>query len=254
MSLDPLASADHPNETWCIDFNGNFVLGDKTRCYPLTLTDQHTRYLLLCEAMNEPRFEPVQKYLTRAFREFGMPARIRSDNGPPFASLGWGGLSRLSIWWLQLGIVPERIEPGKPQQNGRHERMHKTLKQETANPPHPTLSDQQRAFDRFRRDYNDDRPHEALGMTPPAAHYEPSLRPMPDRPRAPQYGDPFVVRQVDDHGRLNWEGAKVLLTRLLAEQPVGLKPLDNDEWELFYGPLLIGYMLMRDGKPRVEPI
>src|SRR3984885_5830018 len=174
MSLDPLAKADHPNETWCIDFKGNFVLGDKTRCYPLTLTDQHTRYLLHCEAMNEPRFEPVQQHLTRAFREFGMPARIRSDNGPPFASLGWGGLSRLSIWWLQLGIVPERIEPGKPQQNGRHERMHRTLKLHTASPPQSSPRAQQIAFDKFLIEYNHERPHEALDMRIPAMLYAPS--------------------------------------------------------------------------------
>ena len=250
----PLEPCAWPNDLWCVDFKGHFACGDGTRCYPLTISDAASRYLIKCEAMTEPREGPTRMHFERAFREFGLPDRIRSDNGPPFATKTLGGLSRLSVWWLQLGIVPERIEPGQPQQNGRHERMHRTLKEHTANPPHPTLSDQQRAFDRFRRDYNDDRPHEALGMTPPAAHYEPSLRPMPDRPRAPQYGDPFVVRQVDDHGRLNWQGAKVLLTRLLAEQPVGLKPLDNDEWELFYGPLLIGYMLMRDGKPRVEPI
>jgi transposase InsO family protein len=154
MSADPLAPTNQSNDTWCVDFKGHFALGDKTRCYPLTLTDQHSRYLLKCEAMTEPKFLPVQHQFELAFCEYGLPLRIRSDNGPPFASVGLGGLSQLSVWWIQHGIVPERIEPGQPQQNGRHERMHKTLKQETANPPAACLIEQQRVFDRFRHLYN----------------------------------------------------------------------------------------------------
>ena len=250
----PLEPCSHPNDLWCVDFKGHFACGDGTRCYPLTISDAASRYLIQCEAMTEPREGPVRAHFERAFREFGLPDRIRSDNGPPFASKALGGLSRLSVWWVQLGIVPERIEPGQPQQNGRHERMHRTLKEQTANPPQPTLADQQRCFDRFRHDYNDERPHEALSMTPPAAHYEPSLRPMPDRPRALEYGDELVVRQVAPNGRIKWKGAVLYLTHLLGSQPVGLKEIDNDEWELFYGPLLIGYVLVREGKPRVEPV
>lgn len=250
----PLEPCSHPNDLWCVDFKGHFACGDGTRCYPLTISDAASRYLIQCEAMTEPREGPVRTHFERAFREFGLPDRIRSDNGPPFASKAIGGLSRLSVWWIQLGIVPERIEPGQPQQNGRHERMHRTLKEQTANPPQPTLADQQRCFDRFRHDYNDHRPHEALSMTPPAAHYEPSLRPMPDRPRAPEYGDERIVRQVAPNGYIKWKGASLRLTHLLGGQPVGLKEIDNDEWELFYGPLLIGYVLVRDGKPRVEPV
>jgi putative transposase len=251
MSLDPLAAADHPNDTWCIDFKGNFVLGDKTRCYPLTLTDQHTRYLLLCEGMTEPRFEPVQTYLTRAFREFGMPGRIRSDNGPPFASLGWGGLSRLSVWWIQLGVLPERIEPGKPQQNGRHERMHKTLKQETANPPAATRVEQQRLFDRFRGTYNDDRPHEALGQKTPASRYDSSPRSFPDSLRAPTYPETMKLRRVDSSGRFAFFGVHTL-TNTLAGQPVGLEPIDEDTWDLFYGPVLLGTLHVRNRKARLD--
>jgi transposase InsO family protein len=250
----PLEPCAYPNELWCIDFKGHFACGDGTRCHPLTISDAASRYLIKCEGLTEPKDGPVRVHIERAFHEFGLPDRIRSDNGPPFASKALGGLSRLSVWWIQLGILPERIEPGHPEQNGRHERLHRTLKEQTATPPQPTPCDQQRAFDRFRHDYNEQRPHEALSMTPPAAHYEPSLRPMPDQPRAPQYGNELLVRQVNVYGHISWKGDSLKLTALLAGQPVGLKPIDDDEWELFYGPLLIGYVLVRDGKSRVEPL
>jgi putative transposase len=249
--LDPCAE---PNDVWCIDFKGYFRLGDKTRCDPLTLTDAATRYLLKCEAVAATTEAPVRAELEKAFREFGLPKKIRSDNGPPFASKALGGLSRLSVWWIQLGILPERIEPGKPQQNGRHERMHRTLKEHTAQPPRETKTDQQRAFDYFRRDYNEKRPHEALGMTPPAAHYEPSPRVMPDKPRAPEYGDEHVVRRVSRHGSFAWKGQTLLAGAPLANQPIGVRQTDEDEWEIFYGPLLLGYVLVRDGAARIEPI
>lgn len=249
--LDPCAE---PNDVWCIDFKGHFPLGDKTRCDPLTLTDAATRYLLKCEAVTDTSEAGVRPELERAFREFGLPAKIRSDNGPPFASKALGGLSRLSVWWIQLGILPERIEPGKPQQNGRHERMHRTLKEHTASPPYATMVEQQRAFDRFRRDYNDARPHEALGMTPPAAHYEPSSRPMPERPREPEYADDIEVRRVNSNGNFTWKGTRFLAGAPLMNQPIGFRQTDEDEWELFYGPLLVGYLLVRDGAPRIEPV
>ncbi len=249
--LDPCAE---PNDVWCIDFKGHFALGDKTRCDPLTLTDAATRYLLKCEALLDTREAAVRAELEKAFREFGLPNKIRSDNGPPFASKALGGLSRLSVWWIQLGILPERIEPGKPQQNGRHERMHKTLKLHTATPPSETMADQQRAFDRFRRDYNEARPHEALGQTPPAAHYEPSLHTMPERPREPQYGDDFAVRRVNNAGHFTWRGHLLLAGAPLRRQPIGLRQIDEDECELFYGPLLLGYVLVRDGQARIEPV
>jgi len=250
----PLEPCQQPNDLWCVDFKGHFALGDGSRCHPLTITDGASRYLIKCEALTEPKEGPVRRHFELAFREFGLPTRIRSDNGPPFASKALGGLSRLSVWWVQLGIVPERIEPGQPQQNGRHERMHRTLGEHTAQPAAATMADQQRAFDRFRHDYNQERPHEALGQTPPAAHYEPSLRVLPDRPRAPEYGGDFVVRQVNSNGRLSWKGTMLRVTKLLAEQPVGLKPIDDDEWELYFGPLLIGVVLVRGGKPRIEPL
>lgn len=250
----PLEPCQQPNDVWCVDFKGHFALGDGSRCYPLTISDGASRYLIKCEALAEPKEAPVRRHFELAFREFGLPTRIRSDNGPPFASKALGGLSKLSVWWIQLGILPERIEPGQPQQNGRHERMHRTLGEQTANPAAATASDQQRVFDRFRHDYNEQRPHEALGQTPPCAHYEPSLRIMPDRPRAPEYGSDFVVRLVNLHGQFSWKSTMLKVGTLLNEQPIGLKQVDDDEWELFYGPLLIGVLLERGGKPRVEPL
>jgi putative transposase len=252
-SSNPLAHAELPNDVWCTDFKGDFALGDKTRCHPLTLTDAVARYLLKCEGLMHQTDVVVRPHFERAFREFGLPLRMRSDNGPPFASKAIGGLSRLSVWWIQLGITPERIEPGKPQQNGRHERMHLTLKQQTASPPEKTMADQQRAMDRFRHDYNDVRPHEALGQTPPGRHYEPSPRLMPDKPREPEYGADVEVRRVRPDGFVSWRGASLKLTPLLSAQPVAFKQIDQDEWELWYGPVLLGHVLLRDGTPKLDP-
>jgi len=249
--LDPCVE---PNDVWCIDFKGHFLLGDKHRCDPLTITDAASRYLLKCEAVPDTGEAAVRAELERTFHEFGLPKKIRSDNGPPFASKALGGLSRLSVWWIQLGILPERIEPGKPQQNGRHERMHKTLKQHTASPPSASMPEQQRAFDRFRRDYNNERPHEALGQTPPASHYEPSSRAMPERPREPEYGEDLVVRRVNKAGQFCFKATMLLAGAPLVHQPVALRQTDEDEWELFYGPLCIGYVLTRKEGVRIEPL
>jgi putative transposase len=249
----PLEPCAEPNELWCTDFKGHFALGDRTRCHPLTITDGATRYLVACEGLAAEKSVLARPHFERAFTEFGLPARIRSDNGSPFASKALGGLSELSVWWIQLGITPERIEPGQPQQNGRHERFHRTLKDHTTKPPAHSLAEQQRRFDRFRRDYNDLRPHEALGQKPPASVYEPSWRPL-RHPRAPEYGDGFEVRRISDNGKLRFGGTTLYVGRVLAGQPLGLRQTDEDEWELHYGPLLVGYLLVRNGEPRIEPI
>jgi putative transposase len=246
MSVDPLAPTTLANDTWCVDFKGHFALGDKTRCYPLTLTDQESRFLLKCEGMTEPKFLPVQREFELAFREFGLPLRIRSDNGPPFATVGLGGLSALAVGWIKYGITPERIEPGQPQQNGRHERMHRTLKQETANPPAASLLEQQRRFDRFRRIFNHERPHEALGQRPPASRYCNSVRALPDKPRSPAYADSMEVRRVNKSGFFSFHGASHRLSMCLAGEPVGLEPIDEDTWELFYGPVLLAELHIRN--------
>ena len=255
MTVTPLAETLHPNDTWCVDFKGHFMLGDKTRCHPLTMTDHVSRYLLKCEAVEKPDFVHVQPHFERAFREFGLPWRIRSDNGPPFATAGLGGLSELSVWWIRLGIEPERIEPGEPQQNGRHERMHRTLQEETASPPSLTRLGQQRAFDCFRRVYNQERPHESLKMKPPASVFVPSRRHMPEKPKSPEYPDTMAVKKLDDKGRLQIHRGKlfrVKLSKLLAREPIGMKPLDEDHWELFYGPVLIAELKIRSKEFRLE--
>jgi putative transposase len=251
-STSPLGEASEPNAIWCADFKGHFATGDGTRCYPLTVSDACSRYLIKCEGLVEPRYKPVREQFELAFREFGLPLKIRTDNGPPFASKSLGGLSHLQVWWLQLGIMPERIEPGHPEQNGRHERMHRTLKEQTASPPKASFVEQQRCFDAFRADYNDRRPHEALGQKPPATCYEPSRRAMPERLRVPEYGDDFKVRHADSGGYFGWKGDYLLAGSPLANQPLGLRQTDDDEWELHYGPLLLGYVLLRNGKPMIE--
>lgn len=243
-SVEPLALGSQPNEVWCTDFKGHFALGDKTRCHPLTLTDHASRYLLKCEALAAPTEEAVRIHYERAFREFGVPDRMRSDNGAPFASTAPGGLSALSVWWIRLGIVPERIEPGQPQQNGRHERMHKTLKAEVE--PQATMPEQQRAFDRFRHVYNDERPHEALGQKTPASRYDRSRRAMPSEPRSPEYPDSMKTRRLNEKGQLRFGGSKTHITRLLAGEPIGLDPIDEETWEIFYGPVAIGELRLRN--------
>jgi putative transposase len=249
----PLEPCSEPNELWCTDFKGHFELGDGTRCHPLTITDAATRYLIRCEGLARETCELARPHFERAFREFGVPERIRSDNGGPFASKAVGGLSPLSVWWIQLGILPERIEPGQPQQNGRHERFHRTLKEQTTEPPAATMADQQRAFDYFAHDYNNERPHESLGQKPPASVYEPSWRPLRE-PRDPEYGDGFEVRRIRENGRLSIVGKTLYVGRVLAGQPLGLRQTDEDEWDVYYGPLLVGYLLVRDGTPRIEPV
>jgi len=245
-SLLPLAPGEQANDLWCVDFKGHFTLGDKTRCHPLTVSDHVTRYLLKCEALAQPREQPVRMHFERAFREFGMPLRIRSDNGAPFATTGLGGLSALSVWWIKLGIVPERIEPGQPQQNGRHERVHRTLKAEA--PVQMTMPEQQHAFDRFRGIYNDVRPHEAFGGKTPASRYSPSPRLMPERLRSPEYPDTMKVRRIAANGSLCFGGKPFSFCTVLANEPVGLELVDEDTWEVFYGPILLAEVRVRGKK------
>jgi putative transposase len=177
----PLAPGTGPNAVWSTDFKGQFKTADGRWCYPLTLSDNFSRYLLCCRALHRPTGTRVKPWLECAFREYGLPSALRTDNGPPFASVGLAGLSRLSVWWIKLGIVPERIEPGHPEQNGRHERLHRTLKAEATKPPGATLTAQQRRFDRFRAEYNEERPHAALNQRPPASVYTRSARDYPSR-------------------------------------------------------------------------
>ena len=237
----PLAHAKAPNAVWCIDFKGHFAVGS-TRCYPLTITDAYSRFLIACVALSRPDGKRVRKLMEQVFDEFGLPDAIRSDNGTPFASSGIAGLSQLSTWWWKLGIRHERIQPGKPQQNGRHERMHLTLAQETASPPSANLKAQQRAFDRFRKEYNCDRPHEALGGDVPADHYERSLRPLPE----PRWGRPFRypedydLASVSRLGYLQWNGRATFLSSALAEETLGLDWKGRSGWHVYFGTMRLG--------------
>jgi putative transposase len=201
---------------------------------PLTITDAHSRYLLRCQHVSKTGGEPVRAVFEAAFREYGLPRALRTDNGAPFASRAIAGLSRLAVWWMKLGIVPERIAAGHPEQNGRHERMHRTLKQETASPPQANVAAQQRAFHRFRREYNEQRPHEALGMQTPSAVYRPSPRAYPARVTEPEYGSALQVRRVDRSGVFYWKGDVVFLSETLMGEPIGLLPQDDRFYTVYF--------------------
>ena len=239
---EPFTGAVEANDVWCLDFKGWFRTGDGTRIDPLTLQDAASRYLLACTGLSQPRAAPVQRAMRRAFGEYGLPRAIRTDNGPPFAGVGLGGLSTLSVWWIKLGIIPERIEPGHPEQNGRLERLHRTLKEETADPPGRSQRSQQRAFDAFRDSYNEQRPHEALGQRPPASVYRPSSREYPRRVESPEYGPGVAVRRVRRNGQIKWRGELVYLSEALTGEPVGLVQQDARYWRILYGPISIGLL------------
>ncbi len=238
---EPLAHAMAPNQVWCADFKGWFYCGDGTRCDPFTITDAWSRYLLRCRATEKTDGPHVRALMEAVFREYGLPEAIRTDNGSPFASRAPGGLSRLSMWWLQLGIRHERIPPGRPDQNGRHERMHRTLKQETASPPAANLRRQQQAFVDFEQVYNQERPHEALEGKTPAQLYVASARRYPARlPELPFPGG-VHLRRISQQGSLKWRGERTFLSEVLARQLVGLLETEEEFFEVYYGPLLIGW-------------
>jgi transposase InsO family protein len=236
----PLRNPLGPNDLWCIDYKGWFRTGDRVRCDPLTLTDDFSRYLLCTRVVAALTGELCRTELERAFREYGLPLAIRSDNGSPFASVGAGGLSQLSVWWIKLGIFPERIETGKPQQNGRHERMHRTLKAETAQPPAANSTAQQRRFDRFRAEFNHQRPHEALGQTPPAEHYRASPRSYPAQLEDPNYPDDYELRRVRSRGEIKWQGELIYISEALAGEVIGLCEDDDDDAQVHFGPVPLG--------------
>lgn len=238
----PFARAEQANDLWCIDLKGWFRTGNGVRVDPLTVADAASRYLLVCHGLRQPRGPQVRRVLERAFREYGLPQAIRTDNGPPFASVGLGGLSSLAVWWVKLGILPERTEPGHPEQNGRLERLHRTLKAETASPPQPTWRRQQHAFQAFRSSYNEERPHEALGQQPPARRYRPSIRPYPTRVDSPEYEAGMTVRRVRTNGEIKWQGQTLYLSEALCGEPVGLTPQDDRFWTIRFGPLQIGLL------------
>ncbi len=229
--LDPprrVIAAEAANEEWAADFKGWFRTKDQRRIDPLTISDSHTRFLI--ETRITPQtVEGAQAVFTRAFSTYGLPRAIRCDNGAPFGSQGAGGLTRLSAWWLKLGVEPHFIRPASPQENGRHERMHRTLKKETSQPPSANVEEQQARFDEFRRHYNEERPHEALGQRPPAELYDPSPRAMPERIEDPWYDADHQVRRVRSAGEIKWRGEFAFVSEALAGELVGLAELDTGD-------------------------
>jgi transposase InsO family protein len=238
----PLSLAKQPNDLWCADFKGEFMLGDRRYCYPLTVTDQASRYLLVCEALESVREDTAFTTFESLFKERGLPAAIRSDNGVPFASPhSLFQLSRLSVWWLRLGISIERIKPGKPQQNGRHERMHLTLKKEATRPAKANFLQQQARFDEFVREFNDDRPHEALGMKMPSEIYTASKRPYTG---VEELVYPFHDRTavVTSCGRLCLHKKKINVSVVFSGQTLGLKEVEENTWLVSFMNYDLGYI------------
>jgi transposase InsO family protein len=236
----PFAAADRPNRVWCGDFKGWFRTQDGERIDPLTISDACSRYLLRCQQVEKTNGEQVKAIFESAFRQWGMPEAIRTDNGAPFATRAIAGLSRLSVWWMKLGIVPERIQAGHPEQNGRHERMHGTLKRETALPPAANRRAQQKAFDQFRRQYNEERPHEALEMKTPNAVHVASEREYPARVPEPEYGSDFRTRRVQRHGEFSWKHEHVFVSEALQGEAIGLLPEDDRMYTIYFAAFPIG--------------
>jgi putative transposase len=249
-----------PNDCWSADFKGQFRTGDGRYCYPLTVTDNYSRFLLGCQALPGTLLEPTKRALRRLFQQYGLPKRLRTDNGSPFAAATLGRLSQLSVWLLKLGVMPELTEPGKPQQNGKHERMHKTLKDETTKPPAGNGRAQQRKFNVFRREFNTLRPHEALDMNTPSQFYRVSTTPMPDKLLPMQYPDRFEQRLVSGNGGIRWHNHWVNVTSALVGEYVGLEEIDDGLWDVYFGVKKIGrlherHMRIEDhmGKLRRHP-
>jgi len=243
----PTAPFDAPNSIWSADFKGHFKTLDGIYCYPLTVQDGHSRFLLGCQGLGGTTYAGSRRVFTRLFHEYGVPTRIRSDNGVPFASMALGRLSRLSVWWIKLGILPDLIEPASPQQNGRHERMHVDLKAEATIPPAANRSAQQRRFNAFRYDFNEVRPHEAHGQRPPASVYEASKRSMPSKLEPPEYPAHFEVRKVSTNGGIRWSSEWVNVSHLLGGEFIGLEEVADDVWAVHFGPVALGWLHVRRG-------
>lgn len=243
----PFGAVGSPNDAWCIDFKGWFRTGDGRRCDPLTVTDAFSRYLLAVHVI-EPVGKAVQARMDELFREHGIPIAIRSDNGPPFASAGAGGLTRLSARWAKMGIRLERIWPGKPQQNGRHERMHGTLKPEACQPPAATAADQQARFDAFRREFNQERPHEALGQRPPAKVYHSSSRPFVEPVGDLEYDPDEQVRRIRSTGEIKWRGSLLFVSEAIVGETIGIRKRPDGHWLVRFADVALGIIDRSSGQ------
>jgi transposase InsO family protein len=247
----PLTQPAAPNDVWTTDFKGEFRTGDGAYCYPLTLRDAWSRFVLRCDALTGRTIVSTRRRFARAFAAYGLPTRIRSDNGGPFAGPGLGGLSQLSAWWIRLGIIPERIAPGHPEQNGSHEQFHRVLKAHTTRPPAGSAAAQQRRFAPFCDEYNHERPHEALGGDTPAAHYHASPRPFPRRLPPLDYPGYAEVRRVDQNGNVSWR-RPLFVSVALADQAIAFEEVDDGIWTVSFATVVLGRFDER--QHRIHPI
>ena len=236
----PVFNAKNPNSVWCVDYKGGFRLGNGQMCYPLTITDYRSRFILCCNAKTTTNTIEARKIFEKVFKLYGIPEVILSDNGMPFSTPT--GFSNLNVWWMKLGIQPLRTQLGKPQQNGRHERMHRTLKQETARPPARDLASQQKSFDHFVKEFNYERPHEGLENKTPAAIYRPSSRSMPKRLQEVCYPLHMEKRKVDGSGRITWKGREHFIATALGREQVGIEEIDDGLWIMYFGKHKVGYL------------
>ena len=244
----PTTKMDQPNMVWTADFKGQFRTSNRRYCYPLTIMDGYSRFLLACQALPSTAHDGAQPVFKRLFREYGLPNIIRTDNGVPFATIALRRLSRLQVWWIKIGIFPELIEPASPHQNGHHERFHRTLKQDTARPPASNHASQQARFDKFQKEYNHLRPHEALGMETPSIFYKPSTRVYPDPIPEIEYPGHYERRKVNRTGKIRWKGKYIYVTRVLRGEYVGLEEIDVGVWSVYFGNLFLGRMDERELK------
>lgn len=237
---EPFSEVTAPNQLWCMDFKGYFNTGDGTRCDPLTITDAHSRYLIRCQIVSRMDLSEVTAVCEAAMREYGMPARIRTDNGAPFAGTGLLGMSKLSLGWRKLGIVHERIQPGRPQENGRHERMHRTLKEDTTKPAAFTLRSQQKKFDTFRHMFNHERPHEGLNNETPGSIYQPSLTMLPGTVKEFLYPKGFETRRINNSGDFSWHKDRVFVSEVFKFEALGFELIAEDVYKVFFRDIELG--------------
>jgi transposase InsO family protein len=235
-----------PNDLWTADFKGEFRTGDRLYCYPLTVADQHSRFLLTCRGLLSTKTVTARPVFERAFREYGLPRAIRTDNGVPFATQAIHGLSYLNVWWMRLGIMHQRIHPGCPHENGAHERMHRTLKRQAIKPVRQTCVAQQRNFDAFRREYNNERPHEYLGQKPPASCYQESPRTYPDHLPPPEYPGHFLVKKITTGGTFRFRHRLLYLANAMVDQSIGLEETEDGVWAIWFNTVLLATFDERD--------